>query len=133
MRVVRDNGGDYHVALNSEELEKAVVPKGTLGSLTYPIFNSEIISDEGAKTGEWLALTCTNYCTAAFSPCGIEFKRTEDDPSGINVFVFTPRMMKLEELSERLRDDPNFVNIYSNGFLMTRCDGHSDKLWIRPE
>jgi len=134
MKVLRDSGGDYHVSLNPEELEKAAVPIKTLSSfLTYPIFNSDVLSEDGARTGEWLALTCTNYCTAAFSPCGIEFKRIEDDPNGINVFVFTPRMMNPEKLSQRLRGDRNFQNIYSNGFLMTRYDEHSDKIWIRPE
>ena len=134
MKVSRDSGGDYHVSLNPEELEKAAVPIKTLSSfLTYPVFSSDITLEDGTKTGEWFALSCTNYCTAAFSPCGIEFKRTEDDPNGINVFVFTPRMMKQEDLSQRLRGDRSFQNIYSHGFLMTRHDGHSDKISIRPE
>ena len=133
MKAVRDSGGDYHVYLNSGELEKAVIPNGTFSPLRYPVFSSEVISDDGTKTKEWLALTCTNYCTAAFAPGGIDFKRTEDDPNGINVFVFTPRMMKPKELSHRFGVDQNFVNIYTHGFLMTRLDGHSDKIWIRPE
>lgn len=127
------SGGDYYLYLDSGELEKIVVPTRNLSPMEYPFFNSYTYDVNGNKTGEWLAVTCTNDASAAQEPNGIRFERTEYNPRDIIVRVFTPRMMKQEELNHYSKENrPDFETIYTQGFLMTRYDGHSDKIWIYP-
>ena len=130
------NFGDYEIFLDGKELEKIVIRDRTLSPFRnrYPWFEADVVDSDGKLTGEWLAVTCSNDSSVAFSPGGILFRRQEENIRDINVFVFTPHMMKPKELSRYRRENkPSFMNIYSDGFLMTRYDEHSDKIWIRPE
>ena len=137
MRVIY-NHGDYNVFLTKKDLREITQRISGLQNSRYPWLEKLVLDGTGKQqTGEWLALTCSNDSLVAMCPNGISFKRikkcnVEKPSKEINIFVFTPRLMKQEELSfYRQENKPDFHTIYTapGNQLMTRYDGEN-KLYI---
>lgn len=138
MEVIHQSG-DYHIFIRREEIERITnidnPATRVAGSLRYPWLEAVVLDVESKKpTEEWLALTCSNDSHVAQSPNGIVLKRLDKEgkPRDINVFVFTPRLMRQEELGFHKRENsPDFHTIYTHpeNQLMTRYDGEN-KLYL---